>query len=96
MRARLLSQFVSWNHRRLAALSSRDGGIAMRTFLGMILGALLLVAGVYVYDSMNTSSVANGQVAQNSRTLVNWDVAASDWKALKTRAHEDWIRISSK
>ena len=68
----------------------------MRTFLGMILGALLLVAGVYVYDSMNTSSVANGQVAQNSRTIVNWDVAATDWNALKARAHEDWIRISSK
>jgi hypothetical protein len=68
----------------------------MRTFFGMILGALLLVACVYVYDSMNTSSVANGQVAQNSRTIVNWDVAATDWNALKARAHEDWIRISSK
>jgi hypothetical protein len=62
----------------------------------MILGALLLVAGVYVYDSMNTSSVANGQVAQNSRTIVNWDVAAIDWKTLKTRAHEEWTRIASK
>ena len=68
----------------------------MQTFFGMILGALLLIAGVYVYDSMNTSSVANGQVAQNSRTIVNWDVAANDWNALKTRAHEDWVRISSK
>ena len=68
----------------------------MRTFIGMILGALLLVCGVYVYDSMNTSSVANGQVAQANRTIVNWDVAATDWKALKARAHEDWIRISSK
>ena len=36
----------------------------MQTFLGMILGALLLVGGVYVYDSMQTSAVANGQVAQ--------------------------------
>lgn len=68
----------------------------MQTFIGMILGALLLVGGVYIYDSMQTSSVANGQVAQNSRTIVNWDVAASDWNALKTRVHEDWIRISSK
>ena len=68
----------------------------MQTFIGMILGALLLVAGVYIYDSMQTSTVANGQVAQNSRTIVNWDVAASDWNALKTRAHEDWIKISSK
>jgi hypothetical protein len=68
----------------------------MQTFFGMILGALLLVAGVYVYDSMQTSSVANGQVAQANRTIVNWDVAANDWQALKTRAHADWVRISSK
>ena len=68
----------------------------MRVFLGMILGALLLVAGAYAYDSMQTSSVANGQVAQNSRTIVNWDVAASDWHALKARAREDWVKISSR
>jgi hypothetical protein len=68
----------------------------MRIFLGMILGALLLVAGVYTYDSMQTSTVANGEVAQSSRAIVNWDVAATDWHALKTRAHDDWIRLSSK
>ena len=68
----------------------------MQTFLGMILGAVLLVFAVYVYDSMRTSSVANGQVAATNRTLVNWDVAAAHWQALKTRAHDDWIRISSR
>ncbi|MEP6839679.1 MAG: hypothetical protein ABJA75_16600 [Bradyrhizobium sp.] len=68
----------------------------MQTFIGMILGALLLVCGVYVYDSMQTSSVANGQVATANRTIVNWDVAATDWDRLKTRAHADWVRISSK
>ncbi len=68
----------------------------MRMFFGMILGALLLVGGVYVYDSMQMSSVANGQVAQANRTIVNWDVAAADWQALKGRAHDDWVRISSK
>jgi hypothetical protein len=68
----------------------------MRVFLGMILGALLLVAGVYTYDSMQTSTVANGQVAQANRTIVNWDVAATDWSALKVRAHDDWIKLSSK
>ncbi len=45
----------------------------MQTFIGMILGMLLLVAGVYIYDSMATSSVASGQVAQPNRTIVNWD-----------------------
>ena len=68
----------------------------MQTFVGMILGALLLVCGVYVYDSMQTSTVANGPVAQTGRTIVNWDVASADWQKLKARAHEDWIRISSK
>jgi hypothetical protein len=75
-------------------LSAITGGIIMQTFVGMILGALLLVGGVYVYDSMQTSSVAGN--AQANRTIVNWDVAAADWKALKTRAHEDWVKISSK
>ena len=67
----------------------------MRVFLGMILGALLLVAGVYVYDSMSTSTVASGEVAQANHTIVNWDVAATDWNALKLRAQNDWIRLSS-
>jgi len=62
----------------------------------MILGALLLVAGVYIYDSMQASTVANGQVARANRTIVNWEVAASDWDALKRRAHDDWIKLSSK
>ncbi|MGY3532616.1 hypothetical protein ACVISU_005384 [Bradyrhizobium sp. USDA 4452] len=69
---------------------------AMRTFFGMILGALLLVCGVYVYDSMRTSSVANGEVAQDTRTIVNWDVAAHDWNLLKTRTREQWDKIASK
>jgi hypothetical protein len=68
----------------------------MQMLLGIILGALLLVVGVYAYDSMQTSTVANGQVAQANRTLVNWDVAAADWNALKRRAHDDWVRLSSK
>jgi hypothetical protein len=68
----------------------------MRVFLGMILGALLLIAGVYIYDSQSTSTVANGQAASTNRTIVNWDVAASDWDALKRRAHDDWIKLSSK
>jgi hypothetical protein len=67
----------------------------MRVFLGMILGALLLVAGVYVYDSQSTSTVANGQAAPVNRTIVNWDVAATDWKLLKRRAQDDWIKLSS-
>jgi hypothetical protein len=69
---------------------------AMRVVLGMILGALLLVAGVYAYDSQSTSTVANGQAASANRTIVNWEVAATDWNQLKRRAQDDWIKLSSK
>jgi hypothetical protein len=72
------------------------GGFVMQTFLGVILGAVLVVGGVYIYDSMTTSSVANGQVAQEHRTIVNWDVASHDWNAVKARAHEDWTRLSQR
>ncbi len=68
----------------------------MRVFLGMILGALLLVVGVYIYDSQSTSTVASGQAASANRTIVNWDVAASEWNVLKKRAQDDWIKLSSK
>jgi hypothetical protein len=88
----------SWrgNNPGPTTLSAITGGYAMRVFLGMILGALLLVLCVYVYDSQSTSSVANGQSASTSRTIVNWDIAAADWHALKTRVHQDWIRLSSR
>jgi hypothetical protein len=85
-----------WNYPAVAVLFGIIGESAMHTFLGMILGALLLVAGIYVYDSMQTSTVANGQVADTHRTIVNWDVAAADWNLLKRRAHEDWVKLSSK
>ncbi|MFB9263599.1 hypothetical protein ACFFWD_10505 [Bradyrhizobium erythrophlei] len=68
----------------------------MRTFFGMILGALLLTCGVYLTDSIRTSGAAHGQVAQTSRSIVNWDVVAHDWNALKTRAHEEWTKVASK
>jgi hypothetical protein len=86
----------AWNHPGRTTLSAITGGYTMRVFLGMILGAMLLVAGVYVYDSQSTSTVANGKNASSSGTIVNWDVAAADWHALRTRAHDDWIKLSSK
>ena len=66
----------------------------MKTVLGMILGALLLACGVYIYDSIPTSAVAKGEAAQSNHTIVNWDVAKADWEAIKVRAHDGWVRIS--
>ena len=72
------------------------GGLAMQTVVGMILGAVFLALGVYAYDSTQTSNAANSLVAQTNRTIVNWDVVASDWQALRSHARDDWVRISSK
>ena len=68
----------------------------MQAILGMILGAVLVIGGAYVFDSIRTSTIASGPDAQTNRTIVNWDVVASDWQVLKIRAHDDWVRISSK
>ena len=64
----------------------------MRLLLGMILGAFFTVAGVFIYDSMSTSTVASG--APQGRTIVNWDVAAEDWGVLKDRTREGWKKIT--
>jgi hypothetical protein len=68
----------------------------MRMILGMILGAFFLTGGVYAYDTMQASTLANSEAAQGPRTIVNWDVAAADWHALKLRAQDGWTRLSSK
>jgi len=68
----------------------------MRTLYGMVLGALLLGVGLYIHDSMQTTT--GGQVAQVNQ-LVNWEVAKADvkadWNALVDRAQKGWVRISS-
>jgi hypothetical protein len=77
------------------ALFALIGEFAMRMFLGMILGALLLTGGIYIHDSMSTSTVASGETAQPGRTIVNWDVASTEWSALKIRTQKDWTKLTS-
>ena len=67
----------------------------MRTFLGMILGCLLTVGAVYIHDSMATSTVASGALADSSRQIVNWDVAASEWGQVKENVHTTWLKLKA-
>jgi hypothetical protein len=67
----------------------------MRTFFGIIIGAFLTIAGTYLYDSMQTSSVATGPSATTHRTMVNWDVVSENWRSLKLRAQSEWSRLSA-
>lgn len=68
----------------------------MHTLVGIILGVLITVGGVYIIDSMATSKVAHGEIAASNRTIVNWDVASSEWQSIKTRAEKNWDKLSSK
>lgn len=67
----------------------------MRMFLGMILGCLLTTGVVYLHDSMATSTVASGTAAGTSRAIVNWDVAASEWRQVKESVHTAWLKLKA-
>lgn len=68
----------------------------MRLILGMILGALLLLAGAYYHDSMSTSTVASGPNASEQRPMVNWDVVEANWNTFKIRVREGWASLRAR
>ncbi len=68
----------------------------MRLILGMVLGALLLIAGAYYHDSMQTSTVASGNTAAQNRPMVNWDVVESNWNSLKLRVQEGFADLRAR
>lgn len=68
----------------------------MRLMFGMLLGALLLIAGAYYHDSMHTSTVASGSNASESRPMVNWDVVEANWNSFKVRVQEGWADLRAR
>jgi len=67
----------------------------MRVLLGIILGALLLIGGAYVYDSHNAMVALNDPASAQHRPLVNWDVVSQKWDRLAARARAEWNRLAS-
>lgn len=68
----------------------------MRLILGMLLGAMLLIAGAYYHDSMQTSTVASGPSATQNRPMVNWDVVGANWNSFKLRVQEGWADLRAR
>jgi len=68
----------------------------MRLILGMLLGALLLTAGAYYHDSMETSAVASGPSATDNRPMVNWDVVHANWNSLKVRLQDGFADLRAR
>ncbi len=65
----------------------------MRVLLGIILGAILTVGGVYIYDSHNALAAANAP-ASAQRPMVNWDIVGTKWQHLTGRARTEWTRLA--
>lgn len=61
----------------------------MPILLGMILGALLTVAGAYAYD-VSSGRAEHGlpPSATEPRPMVNWNIVGENWKNVKTNLHE--------
>ena len=68
----------------------------MRLILGMLLGALLLIAGAYYHDSMQTSTVASGPGATENRPMVNWDVVEANWNSFKIRLQNGFADLRAR
>lgn len=57
----------------------------MPVIFGIILGAILTIAGAYVFDSAG-GRITNGlppTAAGGHPPLVNWDVVSDDWNSLQ-------------
>jgi len=67
----------------------------MRTLFGMILGCLLTIAVVYMYDTMATSTVTSGPASAQRGQIVNWDVAASEWGRMTDKVRLAWTRLTA-
>ena len=61
----------------------------------MILGSLLTIALVYVHDTMGASTGASLETSSTSKTIVNWDVAVSDWGLVKEGVRTTWLKLSA-
>jgi hypothetical protein len=65
------------------------GETAMRFFLGMIFGALLLLAGAYIHDDHSSDP------ALQQRNMVNWSVVSENWQSVKARVQREWAQLST-
>jgi hypothetical protein len=62
----------------------------VRLLLGIILGALLTIAGAYAYDS-SSGRAANGltpTAAGGQAPMVNWDIVSANWGLFKADVRE--------
>jgi hypothetical protein len=55
----------------------------MPALFGFILGAVVTIAGAYLYDA-STGRAANGLSPTATAPMVNWNVVTDDWHSFST------------
>jgi len=70
----------------------------MRFFLGMIVGALLLVGLIYLSDASTSGSTSGSATTQTTdqRPMVNWDVVDRNWQSFTHGVRNTWNKIASR
>ena len=63
----------------------------MRTFMGILLGIVVTIGTVYVFDAWTT---APPEPVADQRPIVNWDVVAKKWDGVATKARVVWSKLS--
>lgn len=58
----------------------------MRVFIGLILGCVITIGGVYVADNMLSGPTA--------RPMVNWDVVVKNIDGVFALARDGWKKIA--
>lgn len=64
----------------------------LRVFLGIILGILITIGGVYIADALRPASGPDQTAAV--RPMVNWDVVSDNVHGLTVRIQEAWTRLT--
>lgn len=65
----------------------------MRFILGLIVGIVLTIGGVYVIDNMHP---APGTGETSARRMVNWDVVNADMQGVSSTIQDAWARLTGK
>jgi hypothetical protein len=65
--------------------------VAMRVFLGILLGIILTIGTAYIVDSLQSTS---GPEEAARRKMVNWDVVAQNLQSASAALQDGWARVT--
>jgi hypothetical protein len=69
----------------------------MRFLLGIVVGVILTIGVVYLYDASNSGpSNATTQTSVPQQPMVNWDVVARNWQSFSLGVRNTWNKLAAR